>query len=205
MIVFAFGMALMAGQAAPLTQVETEARYVEQIGETLRQCGMTTEPRRLEYEDVLQEYVLELAAPELTTAHVECLANAPLLDTLTIEFADQRFYDVYSRAHLARPDIKAHMDRVRAEDRDWLEGRGLLEGAPVFDPEQPVSTYTIALEAHCGASPGTMLAADDGTRTVTVVANVNFDQFRCVFGLLSMAEIETRSVVAEIVGEDSEP
>ncbi|GEM_PF-5997622 len=204
-------MIALALTLALLGQSADETAYVEQVRGALRACGVISEPGRLEYDDELQEYAVSLDGPEVDETVARCLANTPLLDSLTLTFADPHLTEIHSRAFLARPNIRAAYVEMAERQRTWLKDRGLLDTRPLPDPGQPLSTYTAKVEAHCGVPPGSMLAADDKTRGLSLVGRglpsdmKGQDQMMCVFTVVTLAMMDDPASGLSLTGEDSAP
>lgn len=180
-----------------------EAGYVARIEAQLLECSIEAKPKRLGYEDVLQEYSLTLDETGLEDSSVECLANAPLLDSLTIEFTDNRLTALYETTRWTRPDVRTALAESGRRQRAWLEERGLLADLPSFDPAEPLSTWSAAVEAHCGVEPRSIFVADNQTRSLTPVGGPFGDGMTCAFTIIGLAMMDGGAASSLITGEDS--
>jgi hypothetical protein len=207
MIIAALTLALALPQTAQdLFPDGGGAAFVARARDELGKCGVMARPFSVADEDVHEQVMVTLDETNLTSAEVECLANNPELDGITFAFADNRFETLYQSTRNDRPDIRAAMTDAAQRQRAWLEERGLLAGMPVFDPAKPLSTWTAAVETHCGADPRSIIVADDARRSLSPVATGPYDdKTGCVFGVLILAMSEQTAPSSLITGEDSAP
>jgi hypothetical protein len=124
----------------------------EQTIEAIARCDIPTANIRITYEDYLQSDEVTISdLGELTDEKLQCLKAAvhPFY-ILTLQDEAQRaaFYKFSKRED--RP-------KQRAEAREWLRSKDLLDRLPTFDPKQGIQDFSVALELACGLEPGSAL------------------------------------------------
>lgn len=202
MIAALFASALALFQIAPPSLADDLAHF--QSG--LRACGVTALPEFTEESPQTREYWLTLSGAQVTEAGARCLAGSPALDSLIINFTDPATAAAFAVVRAARPDVKAAYEESLRGQSEWLAERGLLEHRPRLAMDQPLSVFAVAAERHCGLARGAMLRANDDARSLTLVgdSHPSFEQFRCVFGVISLGIADASPEVAVVIeGEDA--
>ena len=197
----AFLLALQVGQTAPAGLADDLAAF----GAGLRSCGITGLPEFNEDSPLTREYWITLSGPDVSETSARCLAASPTLDNLSIDFTDPVAAAAFAVARSERPDIKAAREESLRRQGEWLAERGLLEHRPRLVMNEPLSAFAVAAERHCGLAPGTILKANDETRSLTLVgqSHPSFEQFSCVFSVVSLAMEGAPDVALAIEGEDA--
>lgn len=131
----------------------------EQTVEAIVKCGIPRPNIRIAYQDYLQSD--EIRISDLGSVNDEklgCLKSAVhpfYILTLENDVQQLAFYDFSER--VSRPKRKA-------EAREWLRSKGLLERLPKFDPEKGVKDFAAAIEVACGLEVGSALLPDGNTQ-----------------------------------------
>lgn len=202
----AFSLLLILGnfQAMPHTGDAVEERYLAQLRAEFQRCGVQIEPDAIRYEDMLQGYAVTIGRTELSDGEIDCMAGSILLDGVNLEFAVHAFDDRYQHARMDRPDIRAMLDTLREQQRQWLEARGLLASLPKFERGGDLGRFAREMEVHCGIRPGTVLIPDAESLTLRFgfAAELSPNSFTCLHTALAVSDPWSQGVMGLISGQD---
>jgi len=176
----------------------------EQTIEAITHCDIPRANIHIKYQDYLQsdEVTISDLGP-VTDAKLRCLKGAvhPFY-ILTIENPAQQaaFYEFSERED--RPKRKA-------EAREWLQSKRLLNRVPTYDPKRGLPDFAVSLEAACGLKPGSVLMADGDWLTVrpNALSAKSFEKssetLACVTRMFAASDASEKGVKFGFIGNEA--
>jgi hypothetical protein len=139
---------------------EIDPLILEQLTTAVERCGIPRAEFEISYEDYLQSEEIRVLSPSLDDeqiASLQKIERSPPFAIVTFTTAD-----VSARASTLSAE------RYRAESREWLRQRGLLDRLPQFDPdEEDPMQFARRLEEFCGIELGAVFEMNEQLRMIT--------------------------------------